>query len=116
LQNHLDQQIIKNGKERNLLKCGVQGEPMPALMFWVYLLQNPSGRFYIGHTDDLEHRLYSHNRTDKVVGKYTRKNGPWTLVWSEVYSSRAEAMAREKQIKAWKSSRMIRSRLLGQPE
>jgi putative endonuclease len=89
---------------------------MPALMFWVYLLQNPSGRFYIGHTDDLEHRLYSHNRTDKVVGKYTRKNGPWTLVWSEVYSNRAEAMARERQIKTWKSSRMIRSRLLGQPE
>ncbi len=23
-------------------------------MFWVYVLQNPTGNFYIGHTDNLE--------------------------------------------------------------
>ena len=85
-------------------------------MIWVYVLQNPSSRFYIGCTENLEQRLASHNRTDKVVGKYTRKNGPWVLVWKEGHASRAEAMAREKQIKAWKSARMIRVNLLGLPE
>jgi predicted GIY-YIG superfamily endonuclease len=35
-------------------------------MFWVYILQNPEGRFYTGHTDDLAERVANHNRTDKI--------------------------------------------------
>jgi putative endonuclease len=81
-------------------------------MFWVYILQNPDGMFYIGHTDDLEARLASHNRTDKVAGKFTRKNGPWNLVWSEMHSTRAAAMKREREIKRMKSARWIREVLL----
>ncbi len=85
-------------------------------MFWTYILQNPKGGFYIGQTEDLEARVESHNRTYKTLGKFTRNNGPWTLVWSEPHPSRAAAMAREKEIKGWKSSRMIRLKLLGQCE
>ncbi len=81
--------------------------------FWVYVLQYPAGRFYVGHTSDLELREFSHNRTDRIMGKYTRKHGPWHLVWSEPHPDRSAAMSREKRIKAWKSSRMIRIHLLG---
>jgi predicted GIY-YIG superfamily endonuclease len=28
-------------------------------MFWVYILENPAGRFYIGHSDNLKQRLPS---------------------------------------------------------
>jgi putative endonuclease len=83
-------------------------------MFWVYILQNPKGQFYVGHTDNLGSRVASHNRTDKISGKFTRKNGPWILVWSEEYPDRSSAMRRERQIKSWKSARLIRNRLLGQ--
>ena len=81
-------------------------------MYWVYLLQNPAGRFYIGQTDDLAMRVTNHNRTDNCAGKYTRKNGPWQLVWSEAHPSRSAAMARERQIKAMKSAKWIRENLL----
>ena len=81
-------------------------------MFWVYIAQNPAGRFYIGHTDNLENRLTSHNRTDKISGKFTRKNGPWVLVWFEQHADRSSAMRREREIKNWKSARLIRDRLL----
>ena len=81
-------------------------------MFWVYILQNPVKRFYIGHTDDLRNRLANHNRSDKTLGKFTRKNGPWILVWSEEHSNRSGAMRREREIKSWKSARLIRERLL----
>ena len=37
-------------------------------MFWVYVLQNPKGRFYIGHSDDLIARVANHNRIDKTIG------------------------------------------------
>ena len=86
------------------------------MTYQVYIVQNPGGHFYIGQTDNLDQRLASHNRTDKVRGKFTRKNGPWSLVWSESYSTRATAMRREREIKAWKSARIIRTRLLGLTE
>jgi predicted GIY-YIG superfamily endonuclease len=81
-------------------------------MFSVYILQNPNGQFYVGHTNDLENRVASHNRTDKISGKFTRKNGPWTLVWSEEYPDRSSATRCEREIKSWKSARMIRIQLL----
>jgi predicted GIY-YIG superfamily endonuclease len=81
-------------------------------MYRVYILENPAGKFYIGHTDDLNLRLHSHNRTDIARGKFTRKNGPWILAWSEEHSSRAAAMARERQIKSMKSAKWIREQLL----
>ena len=81
-------------------------------MFHVYILQNPQGQFYIGQTDDLPARLHSHNRTDKTIGKFTRKNGPWELVWTEGHPTRALVMVRERQIKAMKSAKWIREQLL----
>jgi len=80
--------------------------------YWVYILQNPIGRFYIGHTNNLMTRLASHNRIDKICGKFTRKNGPWILIWSEQHPDRSSAMRREREIKAWKSTSTIRTRLL----
>jgi predicted GIY-YIG superfamily endonuclease len=47
------------------------------MAFWSYILRNPKGHFYIGHTDSLDVSVGSHNRTDKISGKFTRKNGPW---------------------------------------
>jgi putative endonuclease len=80
-------------------------------MFWVYILENASGRLYVGHTDNLEARLFRHNRTDNR-STYTRQHGPWTLVWSEAHETRASAMSREKQIKSMKSAAWIRRELL----
>jgi len=81
-------------------------------MFWVYILENPSGKFYIGQTENLAVRLEDHNRTDAFDGHFTRKNGPWKLVWFEEHPTRSSAMRREQQIKRMKSAKWIRSHLL----
>src|SRR5713101_8205702 len=62
----------------------------------VYIAQNLKGQFYVGHTENVGNRVASHNRTDKISGKHTRKNGPWTLVWSEEHPDRSSAMRRER--------------------
>jgi putative endonuclease len=80
---------------------------------WVYILQNPGGRFYVGQTNDIAQRVANHNRKDKISGKFTRKNGPWTLVWSEQHPNRSSATLREREIKSWRSARYIRTHLLG---
>ena len=82
------------------------------VQFWVYVLENPSGRFYIGQTDELARRVAEHNSADPTGARYTRKNGPWRLVWSEPHPTRADAMQRERKIKGMKSSRWIRENLL----
>jgi len=83
--------------------------------FWVYVLENEDGRFYVGQTDDLDRRVVEHNDTGPAQGKYTLKNGPWKLVWSERHFNRASAMRRERQIKRMKSARWIRAHLLQGP-
>ena len=30
---------------------------VPPTIFWMYIIQNPAGRFYVGHTDDLDQRI-----------------------------------------------------------
>jgi len=81
-------------------------------MYLVYILQNPLGKFYIGQTENLAARLEFHNRGDCCEGKFTRKNGLWEVVWTEVHPTRGDAMARERQIKRMKSARWIGDVLL----
>ncbi len=80
--------------------------------FWTYILENPTGRFYIGHTDNLDRRLEEHNADHGEGRKYTLKHGPWHLVWKEAQATRAEAMRRERFIKSRKSASWIRRYLL----
>ena len=68
-----------------------------SFMFHVYILQNPDGRFYVGQTQDLTSRLSSHNPAGPCEGKFTRKNGPWSLVYHETYPTRSGAMRRERE-------------------
>jgi predicted GIY-YIG superfamily endonuclease len=68
-------------------------------MFWLYILRCCDGSYYIGHTDDLEKRIRDH--LSGGISVYTRKRRPLQLVFSESFSTRAEALARERQVKGW---------------
>src|SRR5688572_9920913 len=85
-------------------------------MFWVYVLENERGMFYVGQTGDIDRRLIDHNLTDSFEGHFTRKNGPWKLVWSEQHASRGSAIKRERQIKRMKSAIWIRTLLLARSD
>jgi putative endonuclease len=79
-------------------------------MFFVYILQSvASGRYYIGYSEFPERRLTEHN-SGKV--KSTRIFRPWMKVYTESFPSQAEAMRREKSIKAMKSRSYIQ-KLIG---
>jgi putative endonuclease len=80
--------------------------------FWIYVLENSSGKFYIGSTGNLSARLAQHNDLKASTSKYAPKNGPWVLVWKEAFPTRSQAVQRERQIKRMKSARWIRENLL----
>ena len=77
--------------------------------FYTYILFNSqSNLYYIGYTSDLSLRIQEHNRYKGHRTKYTKKvPGLWKLVYSEEFECKKEAMHREREIKTWKSRKMI---------
>jgi predicted GIY-YIG superfamily endonuclease len=69
------------------------------MQFWMYMLTCADGSYYVGHTDDLEKRLFAHN--DGTLGGYTVGRRPVTLTYAEVFDTRDEAFRRERQVKGW---------------
>ncbi len=70
------------------------------MAFFVYILKCADGSYYTGHTDDLERRIFQHN-SRAFVSCYTANRLPVELVYHQTFSSRAEALASERQIKGW---------------
>ena len=68
-------------------------------MFWVYVLRCADDSYYTGHTDNLETR-YAQHRCGGCDG-YTARRLPVTLVWSQEFVTREEALLAERQIKGW---------------
>ena len=68
------------------------------VMFFVYILRTPRGTLYTGQTNNLERRLKQHNGKSQGA-KYTKINGGGVLVYREEVLTRAEACAREAEIK-----------------
>ena len=70
------------------------------MAFYVYMLRCADGSYYTGHTDCLEKRVAQHH-SGEISSCYTFKRRPLTLVFSEFFYSRVEAITAERQIKGW---------------
>ena len=80
-------------------------------MFHVYILFSVRiSKYYVGFTgDDPEERQRKHNSNHKG---FTGGIGDWKIVYKEVFETKSEAQKREKEIKNWKSRKMI-EKLIG---
>ncbi|MGM0946546.1 MAG: GIY-YIG nuclease family protein [Bacteroidota bacterium] len=75
--------------------------------YFYILYSSELDKFYLGHScDDLEERIGRHLSSHKG---YTSRAKDWRLVYSEVYSNKSEAYARERLVKSWKSKKKSRS-------
>ena len=64
-------------------------------MFVVYILFSASsGRTYVGFTNNIERRLTEHNIIE--TSGFTLRYRPWTLIYSEEFTTKADAMKHEK--------------------
>jgi putative endonuclease len=67
-------------------------------------------KYYVGHTsDDLSERLRKHNTNHKG---FTGGKGDWELKYKEEYTEKSLAYAREREVKKWKSRKMIEKLIL----
>ena len=76
--------------------------------FYIYILYSEkANKYYIGHTSDVNRRLFEHNNPEKST-KFTAKYLPWTLVTGFLVSQyRGQAIAVERFIKKQKSRNFI---------
>ena len=82
------------------------------LYYYVYILTNWNNRvMYVGVTNDLARRLYEHK--NKLVEGFTSRYNVHKLVYFEQTTDVYAAIAREKEIKAWrreKKNRLVESK------
>jgi len=82
---------------------------MLIIMFTVYILKSEkTGRYYIGHCEDMHERMKRHN------GGYVRSTAPyrpWVVIYQELSQNRLRASQREKQIKSYKGGEAFRKLL-----
>ncbi len=66
-------------------------------MFYVYILHSSSlEKYYVGSTEDVNHRLQQHN---SGKGSFTKKGIPWLLIISFECITRSESVQLEMKIK-----------------
>ena len=73
--------------------------------YYVYIMTNASRTLYIGMTNDLLRRTYEHK--DKLMPGFTAQYNITQLVYYESTSDVHAALAREKQLKAWRRSKKV---------
>ncbi len=73
--------------------------------YYVYMLSSPSHVLYTGVTNDLARRVFEHRR--KLVPGFTRRYNVTQLVHFEETSNVSSAIAREKEIKAWRRTKKV---------
>ena len=69
------------------------------MSFWVYILKCADDSYYTGHTDSLEQRIGKH--AEGKIDGYTASRLPVTLIFSEHFVTRLEALEMERRIKGW---------------
>ena len=74
-------------------------------MYFVYIIYSPlKDKYYVGACEDVSKRLVKHNTNHSG---FTGKMGDWVIKWNEEHPHKTTALARERQIKSWKSRKMI---------
>jgi len=75
--------------------------------YCVYLLTNfTNSVIYTGMTGDLITRVRQHR--ERWAQGFTKRYAVWKMVYFEQYADPLSAIAREKQIKAWRREKKVR--------
>jgi putative endonuclease len=74
--------------------------------YWVYVLASRSRNLYTGVTNNLHRRLIEHR--EGLVPGFTSRYRIFRLVHYEAFHDIRNAIAREKEIKAWRREKKIR--------
>ena len=68
-----------------------------------YILECTGSHFYIGSCKNLDQRFKAHSQN--IGAEFTKRYKPIRIAYHEIFPTRAEAMAREAQVKKWSQAK-----------
>ncbi len=74
-------------------------------IYHVYILASASRVLYTGVTNELQRRMFEHRR--RGVPGFTQKYNVTQLMYLEAFRDVRDAIAREKQVKAWTRAKRV---------
>ena len=78
---------------------------MTSKTFYVYIVSSASGTLYVGMTSDIRKRVWQHQ--NKLAKGFTQKFNVSRLLHVETFVDPMSAIAREKQIKAYRREKKV---------
>ena len=82
-------------------------------MYFVYLILCEDGSLYTGVTNNIDRRFTEHHT--KSGGWHTRLHKAVKLLRTEEFTTKSEALKRERQIKGWRREKKINLIKYGKP-
>ncbi|MCW3980264.1 MAG: GIY-YIG nuclease family protein [Candidatus Bathyarchaeota archaeon] len=76
------------------------------LAYYVYMILCENGSYYTGYTKNIELRFNQHKKG--LGARYTRINRPKKVVHVEKFSTRVDAVRREREIKSMTHKRKLK--------
>ena len=73
--------------------------------YYIYILASRSRNLYTGVTNNLSRRMIEHR--NRAIPGFTSKYRIFRLVHFEIFADIRDAIAREKEIKAWRREKKI---------
>ncbi|HQF36134.1 MAG TPA: GIY-YIG nuclease family protein [Candidatus Dojkabacteria bacterium] len=78
------------------------------MKYHVYVIRSlKKGIIYIGYTSNLKTRLKKHNCGSS---RFTKAYKPWTLIYTEEFDNKSEAMKKERFFKTGVGKQIIKKR------
>ncbi|MDO8620827.1 MAG: GIY-YIG nuclease family protein [Candidatus Levybacteria bacterium] len=74
--------------------------------YYIYIIRCKDGSLYTGYTRNIKRRIFEHNFS-KWGAKSIKGRLPVELVYSETYTTKAEALRREIEIKGWNRKKKL---------
>jgi len=75
------------------------------MVYHAYILASATGVLYVGVTNNLERRIAQHK--EKRLPGFTKRYSVTRLAYFEAYGDVRNAIAREKEIKAWRREKKV---------
>jgi putative endonuclease len=75
------------------------------MSYTVYILRTSGNTLYVGQTNNIEKRIKEHKEKSYKSAKYLRMFPKFTLVHTEQYQTRSDALKREAELKKWPKDR-----------
>ncbi|MCA9349315.1 GIY-YIG nuclease family protein [Candidatus Saccharibacteria bacterium] len=83
-------------------------------MFYVYVIFNKiASKIYIGQTQNIKARLLAHNNKHKTKSFTSKFEGEWELIYKESFTTRSEAIQRERSLKSAKGREYVKQFIPG---